>query len=167
MLKNIIIPIGLLGLTNLSHCDYDRKKYKSLIGKTLTKNEFYENFPDFEAYKILRSDMIHYDYTYKFGLNEIKKFNPNGSCINGGFYLTDKTNIPMYESYGPNLAKISLPNDTLIYIEDDKIKVNKLYIENIDSLNNYFNNLIKKEKLEAVKKNGYLIRHITNPDKDI
>ena len=126
------------------------KEYNKYIGKTFTKKEFYDKFPNFNPYKVMRSDMIHNGYTYKMGLNKIDKFINIYSCCEGGFYLTDNKNISLYLNYGENIAKISLPDTCLIYVEEYKIKVSEIIIENIISISEYVKNLDKKFLIKLV-----------------
>ena len=145
--------------------------YNKYIGKTFTKKQFTNKFPDYIPYKVIRADMCHYDYTYKVGLNVIKNFTTNEHCSAGGFYVTNKKNIHSFLEYGDNIAKISLPDTSLIYLEHSKIKVSELIIDNMISIKEYYTNLDKKSQLAAVTDyNGYrdlLIQYIVNPDKDV
>ena len=111
--------------------------------------------------------MTHHDYIYKLGLNTIDKFINKDECKEGGFYLVDEIDVANYLDYGENIAQISLPDDTLIYLEENKIKVNKLILENILNKNTYFDNLDIQNQLKLIKKDGYLIKYITNPDKSV
>lgn len=133
-------------LVKLTYCDYDSNEYNKHIGKTFTKKEFYNKFPNFNPYKVIQSDMTHLGYKYNIGLNKIDKFIDCGVCCGGGFYLVNNTNIGLYFNYGENIAKILLPYTTMIYLEVNKIKVSELVIENIISKNEYFVNLDKKSR---------------------
>jgi hypothetical protein len=147
---------------------YSTYEYNKYIGKTLTKKQFTNKFPDYIPYKVIRADMRHYDYTYKLGLNVIKNFTTNEHCSAGGFYVTNKNKIYSFLEYGDNIAKISLPDTSLIYLENNKIKVSELVIDNMVSIKEYYTNLDKTSQLAAVTAyEGLLIQYMVNPDKDI
>ena len=170
MFHSKIKSLGYLSpliFTKLTYSDYDSKEYNKYIGQTFTKKEFFNKFPNFNPYKVISKDMQHYDHKYNLGFNKINKFISSNVCCEGGFYLTDNTNISLYLHYGENIAKISLPNTSLIYLEDKKIKVSELVIEKIISKHEYFSNLNDKFQLEAVKQRGYSIQYINNPDKKV
>jgi hypothetical protein len=158
----------MLNKTVIYTCKYNNySKYSIHIGKIFTKKEFTHKFPNFVPYKVLRNDMRHYDYTYKLGLNVIKPFNIQEHCSAGGFYVTDKDNLELYLNYGENIATISLPDTALIYLENNKIKVNELIIENMVTISEYYTNLDKKCQYDAIKQNGLLIQYIINPCKEV
>ena len=81
--------------------------------------------------------------------------------------MTDNTNIISYLTYGENIAKILLPDTSLIYLEEFKIKVSELVIENTIGKNEYFTNLDKKSQIKTVKQYGQAIEYISNPDKEV
>ena len=170
MFHSKIKSLGYLSpliFTKLTYSDYDSKEYNKYIGQTFTKKEFFNKFPNFSPYKVIKKDMTHHNYKYNLGFNKIDTFITKNECSAGGFYLTDNTNIYSYLDYGENIAIISLPNTSLIYLEDKKIKVSELVIEKIISKHEYFSNLNDKFQLEAVKQRGYSIQYINNPDKKV
>ena len=155
--------IGISTSFTIVNCDYDRNSYDKNIGKVFTKKDFFQSYPNFKPLKIIRSDMKHHDYTYTFGLNTIDNFKPQGQCSDGGFYLSDNSNIIYFLSWGDNVAYITLPDDCLIYLENDKIKVNKLMIDKIISKKEYFSNLSEEEMYKIVEYDYSVIQYITNP----
>ena len=73
-------------------------------------------------YKIVRSDLIHHGFKYQLGLNvDTKQFNPSGSCESGGLYFTNINNLLDFCYCGQHIALIEIPDDSQIYIDDDKL----------------------------------------------
>ena len=166
MFKKLIGPSFAVGFINHSYCDYDKKQYRDNIRKTLTKKEFDKLFPNFKPYKILANDMIHHGYKYKIGINTVNEFKNYSSCMEGGFYLADEIDIGNYLNYGNKLGIITIPDDTLIYLEEEKIKVNKLKLDEVHDLKHYLNNTVNEElKLNCVKNDGWALKYIKNPSK--
>lgn len=166
--------------TNTAKCDYNRWVYNQHVGKTYTKQDFFKLFPNFKPYKVLRTDRNHFDHIFVDGLNEVKKFNPNGKCDAGGFYLADITDLDGYYYCGDNIAEITLPDSALIYLENNKIKVNKLNLGNVENIKTFNDKLDEKYQKIIVTKNKSLhydressriskfgIEFISNPSKQI
>ena len=166
-LSKLKLPIASLGFIKIAYCDYNETLYAEYIGKILTKKEFYNLFPDYMAYKVIKEDMCHYNYTYKTGFNKIRNFIPDGVCCEGGFYLSDITNIGEYFHFGENIAKIELTDNSLIYLEEKKIKVNELNITNIVEKYDFINNLNTDIQIKIIKQTGLAIRYITNPTNEM
>jgi hypothetical protein len=81
-------------------------------------------------FKFINDKFTHYGYKYVKGRNkDTQLFKPSGSCIGGGLYFADKTNINDYSNFGENLAVIRLYSDSRVYVEDKKFKTDKFYIE--------------------------------------
>ena len=152
---------------SITQCDYDKSTYNKNLHKVFSKKEFYEKFPDYKPFKVMKSSMTHYDYKYNFGLNKIENYKPNGECSEGGFYLCDKSEIIDYISYGENIASVSLPDNALIYLEDFKIKVSELYLDKIIDIKTFFNNCSYQEQLLYVKDNPLILRYIDNQTDEI
>ena len=92
----------------------------------------------------------------------------NYSTSKGGFHLVDEIDISNYLYYGGKLGIITIPDDALIYLEEKKIKVNKLELNKVYDLKYYLNNIANEQiKLNFVKNNGLLIKYIVNPIKKI
>jgi len=65
-------------------------KYK-MTQKIITGKEFNEQYKNYEFYKLLNENLIHFGYKYVDGLNiDINKFNPTNECMKGGLYFTEK-----------------------------------------------------------------------------
>ena len=100
--------------------------------------EFKEIYGD-DTFKVMRSDMIHNNFKYKFGENiDHIPFNPTRSCNKGGLYFTNKLNITDYTNYGEMIVKVIVPDDAHVYVEDDKAKASKLIIDKEVSLDEIY-----------------------------
>lgn len=119
-------------------------------------------------YKIIRQDLLHYDFRYKLGLNvDHIKFNPTYTCQPGGLYFTDADNINQFLSYGELLAEISIPEDAQVYQESNKWKADKFIILSMTPVAEH---LLFRDKifgLEDVRKNGDLLQFIKNQTDEI
>ena len=166
MFKHILSSIGVI---KFSYCDYNREEYNKYIGKTFTKKEFYDKFPNFKPYKVMDKNMKHNDYEYNLGFYKLDKYvnKYEYECCGGGFYLIDNSNIPKYLLFDNNIAQIIIPDTSMIYLVEDKIKVSEIIIETIIGKTEYCKNLNKECQLEAVKQNGFTIKYIENPDKEV
>jgi len=170
MFKHILSSIGVI---KFSYCDYNREEYNKYIGKTFTKKEFYDKFPNFKPYKVMDKNMKHNDYEYNLGFYKLDKYvnkyeyEYEYECCGGGFYLIDNSNIPKYLLFDNNIAQIIIPDTSMIYLVEDKIKVSEIIIETIIGKTEYCTNLNKEGQLEAVKQNGFTIKYIENPDKEV
>lgn len=97
-----------------------------------------DSIDDEQKIKFLREDMNHNEYKYKLGINKLpesEKFDPNGSCKGGGLYFTNGKNKNRWSYFGPLIAFISLPEDTLVYAEPcgTKWKANQICIDRIET----------------------------------
>lgn len=112
-------------------------------------------------WKILNSNMIHYNYKYHVGLNVLKEtFNPSGDCKSGGLYVTW---CPWrYLSYGAQIAEVKLPLDAQVWASDDKLKTDKLIL----GVPTKFEDA-NLDWLAAVKYDGLLLRYVRNQTDEI
>src|ERR1700733_6675589 len=63
-------------------------------------------------WKITNENENHHGYQYKDGLNVlIEEFEPEGSCVPGGFYFTETKDILKFLVYGVYLREVILPLD--------------------------------------------------------
>lgn len=82
-----------------------------------------------KLYKILNETWIHKGFQYKEGLNVlIEQFSPHGQCNGGGLYVSW---LPeKYIDYGQTIADVTLPDDTKVWMETNKLKVDRLVLSN-------------------------------------
>jgi hypothetical protein len=109
----------------------------ALIGTVLSGSDFKKIFTG-PFYKFLNDNFIHYNFTYKIGLNiDNEQFNPTGGCQKGGLYFCEESKCHMYcLIYGRYLAQINVPDDAKVYIEKDKFKADRLIISTIIHFDN-------------------------------
>ena len=112
-------------------------------------------------YKIIRSDRNHYGHIYTEGLNVDRvKFNPSGSCLEGGLYFTDKSHLGRFYNYGDQVAVITIPDDALVYKDPDgdKWKADCIYIQRFEPISMYWKD--PEFYIDAIKHNGYALQYI-------
>lgn len=94
-------------------------------------------------YKWINESRTHKDFTYKVGLNvDAIPFNPVGGCSAGGLHFTNIHWLSYYYLYIRDLnigkiflAKISIPDDSQVFVDGDNdrhIKADKIIIETFD-----------------------------------
>ena len=87
---------------------------------------------DHKFYKVLANDLIHHGFKYQIGINvDLVKFNPTGTCRSGGLYFTDIKNILRFTGYGNKIGCIEILDDSMIYVENQKFKADKLVLSEI------------------------------------
>jgi hypothetical protein len=76
--------------------------------------------------KIIHSDKRQGDFVYKTGLNILNKpFQPEGSCVSGGFYYTKLKYIHNYYYFGELIVIIKIPDDAQVVKDSDETKGEK------------------------------------------
>lgn len=80
-------------------------------------------------YKIVNAEKKHHGFEFKDGLNvDTVPFNALGSCEAGGIYFSNAEYIFNFLDYGVYLCLVEIPEDALVYEEDNKMKVDKLVL---------------------------------------
>jgi hypothetical protein len=134
----------------------------------MSGKKFKKLFPNYKPHKIISESFIHNNYKYKLGLNiDSVKFNPTSTCFKGGLYLSDLTDIHQYLRYGPNIGTITILDDSKVYLENNKIKVDKLFLDQIQLWKIFINNQHEKIQCKFVKSDGYTIQYISNPSEQV
>ena len=80
-------------------------------------------------YKITNAQECHNHFQYVDGLNILKEpFQPEGSCVAGGFYFSDKENIHKFLVFGCTLREITIPDDAQMVKDqgNDKWRVDRI-----------------------------------------
>src|SRR3989339_417468 len=129
----------------------------------LSGREFNEQYKDYEFYKLLNEDLTNKGFKYVDGLNvENINFCPKRKCLKGGLYFTEKNKISMWLNTHFYIAKVSIPNDANVYVENNEFKSNKIIVD--------INNKIEIKNLsfwndedfclKAVQENGFVLKYI-------
>jgi hypothetical protein len=157
-----------------------------LIGTVLSGVDFKKTFTG-PFYKFLNNNFTHHIFKYNLGLNiDSEKFNPTGECQKGGLYFCDVDNCYLYYmDYGRYLAQIFIPDDAKIYIEKNKFKTDRLFINTITHFDDvsieFWINIIEddglalqfiKEQTEeicklAVQQDGVALQYVKEQSKEI
>lgn len=132
MLKTILYSsFNVIDLTNTTF--YKENLYKEVSGKQLNEANEYKTF-----YKFIDESKIHNGYEFKTGLNiDTNEFSPTGSCSEGGIYFTDVFNVTSFSNYGINLCDVKIPDNARCYLENNKIKCDKIIINFIEHISNH------------------------------
>ena len=145
----------------------------------LSGERFNEKYP-LKFYKVTNKKEKHHELRYETGLNiDPIKFNPNGSCEAGGIYFADEENVYKFLEFGPNIRKVTIPDDARVYIEDGKYKADRVILSPKISgteLEKFYLMIVKQDGyslkyvpeemkteemcLEAVKQDGYMIQFV-------
>ena len=104
-----------------------------IVGKVYTGGDFNTLLGKTELYKLTNETELHNGYQFVDGLNiDTIKFDPTEECKKGGIYITTLDNIGKWIKYNHtlmvNYRKVQIPNDALVYIENNKFKVDKLIL---------------------------------------
>jgi len=71
-------------------------------------------------------------YIFKYGENvDTKEFSPHGECSEGGLYFTLERMIGYYYQSGYSIAEITVDDDARVWIENWKMKADKINIVSI------------------------------------
>jgi hypothetical protein len=119
-------------------------------------------------YKTINEEKKHNGLEFKPNQlhHDTKKFNPQGECQVGGIYFCEENDIHRWCVYGRNLknktiahyyAKVVVPDKARVYIEQNKVKADVIYLEEFKSLWDD-----EKMVLNVLNRNGYLLEHVQN-----
>lgn len=116
-------------------------------------------------YKILRTDLTHNNFRYCMGLNiDTVPFSPRFACQKGGLYFCEESKAHLYVfHHGDNLARVSVPDDARVYVEEDKFKADKLIIEEITQLEHVPDTFW----INALRYDGMILRYVRHQTEDI
>lgn len=114
-------------------------------------------------YKVINTFMIHHGYKYEHGLNiDPIPFNTTKICCPGGFYFTNRENIPYVIDIGDYVCEVRIPEGTEVYEEKSiHTTIRKWKATQLDI--NLHGKIPFEEfewKVEDVSKNGLLLRFI-------
>jgi len=87
---------------------------------------------DLRFSKYLNEERSHNRYNYKCGKNvDTNIFYPHGECNSGGLYFTLECLIENFQHCGDIIVEITVDDDARVWIEDGKMKANKINIVSI------------------------------------
>lgn len=154
------------------HSLYKRYYMKKLLGKDFN-NIFSILTSKLMLIKLTNIDEVHNGFKFKDGLNvDTILFNPTGVCRSGGFYFTDVNNFAFWLNYDSSdpmeyARVVQIPDDALVYIEDNKIKADKLILlERMRIVDLPFWN-DDKFCIEAIKQNPLTLQYVKNPTSEM
>lgn len=120
-------------------------------------------------FKILRSDLTHYGFTYQPGLNvDTVPFNPEPVCGAGGLYFAHQTHIVPFLSYGSLIARVTLPSDARwVAVDEDKFKADRIVLSDIQPWKD--SELWRDEVFcrKAVKYNGAFLQFVVQQTREL
>src|SRR5579872_2118272 len=123
--------------------------YISYYSTTMMGSVFNHLFGDQTFVKLTNETENHNNFQFNDGLNiDTILFTPMGHCNAGGIYFTDVRLIKKWIFYNNNMMKymrkVIIPDDALVYIECDKFKADKLFLEPKTEINDeIYEELIK------------------------
>lgn len=131
------------------------------LNEYLKKNDIY-------LIKLTNIEEIHNGFIYKDGWNILEeKFNSTGKCNKGGLYVCEEKYILYWKTILNTVRyvrSVFIPDDALIYVENNKYKCDKLYLgSRIDIKDFYF----KSTKIKFYMFNPFLIQYYKNQTKEI
>lgn len=116
--------------------------------------------------KLTNKDECHHKLQYITGLNTDRlDFDSSGECKSGGmyFYSVDQLVNFSFHVYSPKyIRKVTFPSDAKIYIETDKYKADKFFL---DQREEFW--LPEHLCSQSILNNGLNIRYVRNPTKDL
>ena len=126
----------------------------------ISGKEFNQQYPG-KWSKILAQTQIHNRFVYKEGLNIDKHpFNEEPVCGAGGLYFSNQPH--KWTDYGPLIADVSIPDDAVVVVLQDKAKADRIILANIRPWCSD-----EKFAFTAVAHYGCAIKYITNPSEAI
>jgi len=143
-----------------------RKHYiERSMSKEITGARFNELHKGKRFYKFLNNNLLHYDHTYKLGLNEdILQFDTTFECSAGGLYFCEEDECHLYwDCYGSKLAVIEIPNDARVYIELHKFKADKIVLTSITD----FDDVSDEFWIKLVPKDGMALQYVDVQTEDL
>ena len=133
----------------------------------ITGKEFNETYPNANVVKLTVADNNHNGFQYKEGLNHLPDndpFNDNPVCDKGGLYCCFKKDFGLWFHYGDkymaNIWSVTIPDDAKVVVMDNKIKVDRFILSNMEPL------LSRDNCLTAVGQYGGALSHVPKELRD-
>ena len=139
------------------------------VGTILTGKEFNEIYCDVTFYKLTNATEIHYEFKYNDGLNiDSVQFNPSNECSPGGLYFTEESKLSMWFNVANTyIRKVIIPNDAKVYIEENKFKADKIFLESKIKLKDFYKWNDSLFCIRQVKQNGYALQFVKEQTPEI
>ena len=119
-----------------------------------------------DLYKILHSNMKHYGYRWRLGVNvDPLPWNPKGSCEPGGLYFTTFRNLGQYSQspYDENLiGRITVDDDEPVWQEHQKWKAHRVTLSDVVAVRD----LPDREYYHYISQNFYGVKSSCMYNKD-
>ena len=136
----------------------------TIIWKVFSGKEFNNIY---KGYKFVKALADEYADEYKEGLNIYSStFNLAGKCSAGGIYFADLNKPYMYIDYGNKFSYVTILDEALVYIEEDKFKANMIILTNILPLSEFFLQNIQLCEL-FVQQNGLALEYVKDQTEEI
>jgi hypothetical protein len=130
-MRRFLVRHNLINGRKYTICDQSQihgKDLKDLFGLTISGKQLKQILGSMPLLKFMNDDDLHYGMKYQTGINEdLLEFENSSSCSRGGIYVTTLDNCMHYVgSYGFYARQVSIDDDALVYVEDKKLKCNKV-----------------------------------------
>lgn len=108
---------------------------RPFIGRAISGRQLDQLLNGIPLLKFMDDNDIHYGMYYTDGLNvDVLSFVPSGECSEqssiGGLYVTCLLDYYFhYNAYGSYARRVRIDDDTMVYIEKNKFKCNKIHLE--------------------------------------
>jgi ribosomal protein L12E/L44/L45/RPP1/RPP2 len=131
IVRRFLVRCNLINGRKYTICDQsqiDGKTLEDLFGLTISGKQLKQILGSMPLLKFMHDDDQHYGMKYQTGANEdLLEFENSSSCSRGGIYVTTLDNCMHYVgSYGFYARQVSIDDDALVYVENDKLKCNKV-----------------------------------------
>jgi hypothetical protein len=135
-------------------------KFKKIISKKFKSKE--ENYTLKKDYTLKNPISEYRKFQYTDGLNTDKQNLTINSSCSGGLYFTTEDKIKNFMSYGSIIVDIEIPNNTKVFIEEDKIKAQDIIISKPKKWCEDTNFV-----LEVAKQDGYVLKYVKEQTPEI
>jgi IMP cyclohydrolase len=144
------------------------------IGKMITGKQLNHLLNGMPLLKFMNDSDTHHGMHYVDGDNlDILPFNDSGECESGGLYVTQLKDYYLYHhGYGKYARRVRISDTALIYVEQNKLKCDEIYLEDRmpkDELleilfTEYLQDLLNcgRDIATVVKSNGDALQYIKN-----
>ena len=133
----------------------------------ITGKEFNEKYPDANVVKLTVVNNCHNGFQYKEGINSLpedESFNEKPICGKGGLYCCFKKDFCLWFGYNDkvmtNIWSVTIPDDAKVVVMNNKIKVDRFILSNMEPL------LSRDNCLTAVVQYGRALNNVPQALRD-